>query len=255
MRGFQRVVMWLVVTGCTVPDKAAVPDPQLTERHGTRRDTVGEQAPPLRLERPAMVRFHMERHFDDLRTIERLLVAGKLDEATTLAHLLTRSASDPALAVWKDEAERVAVAASTVEHASTLDQALRREPTIAAACAACHERTHAQPTFTTHPPPPDRPTAEARMARHQWAVDRLWEGVIGADDLRWNAGLEILATTPLPEMHPKEAAHLQQLAQAALTKPSPTSGDRAAAYGDMLATCAACHATRHTPRGAAVEHP
>src|SRR5512140_2928154 len=130
MRGFQLVVMWWVVTGCTVPDKAAVPDPELTERHGTRRDTVGEQAPPLRLERPAMVRFHMERHFDDLRTIDRLLVAGKLDEATTLAHLLTRPASDPALAMWKDEAERVAVAASTVEHASTLDQALRREPTI-----------------------------------------------------------------------------------------------------------------------------
>ena len=60
MRGSHLVVMLLVVTGCTVPDKAAVPDPRLTERHGTRRDTADDQAPPLRLEHPAMVRFHME---------------------------------------------------------------------------------------------------------------------------------------------------------------------------------------------------
>jgi cytochrome c553 len=254
MRICQPLVMLVLAAGCTPPDEAAFPDPRLAQRHTTRRDAADEQGATPRLERPGMVRFHMERHFDDLRTVERLLVAGKLGEATTLAHMLTRPANDPGLATWKDEAGRVAAAATAVEHASTLDQALQREPLIGAACGACHERTHARLRFTTAPAPPDRPGPEARMARHQWAVDRLWEALVGADELRWTAGLQILATTPSPEVQPREAAHLQALARAALTSPSSSASSRATVYGDMLATCAACHATRPMSVGAAA-HP
>ena len=258
MTVYHRLMMLVAVVGCSHPDEPAFSDLQFVQRHATRSEPGDHPAP--RLERPAMVRFHMERHFDDLHTIERLLVAGKLPEATTLAHMLTRPANDPGLAMWKDEAARVAAAASEVEHATTLDQALRREPRIAAACAACHERTRAHPMFTTAPVPPDRPSPavrpEVEMARHQWAVDRLWEGMIGASEERWRAGLEILAADPLPVSQPDDAAHLQQLARAALARPPSSVADRATSYGDMLVACAGCHATRSALRvGRSAEHP
>src|SRR5690606_31053111 len=38
----------------------------------------------------ARVKYHMRQRFNDVRTIERMLVAGKLEEARTLAFMLAR---------------------------------------------------------------------------------------------------------------------------------------------------------------------
>ena len=88
------------------------------------------------------------------------------------------------------------------------------------------------------------------MARHAWAVDRLWEGMIGPDDDRWAAGLDVLAATPLPFTPltdaPALAAGLRELARAQLANRSATGlDDRARAYGEILVMCAACHTSLH----------
>ena len=211
----------LLCGACAPPRTAVVDDDVLIERH----------VQPVVESTTAIVEAgRMRRRFDDLHALERLLVGGKLDEATTLAYLL----DDPDLG-------GVDAAARAVANAPSLDQALRREPMIAAGCATCHERTHAHVGFTFRGAPRNRPTLDAQRARHRWAVDRLFEAMVGPDDDRWRAGLEILATTPL-EMRPTEAMQLQGLARAALAAPS--SGDRTTSYGDLLTTCAACHARR-----------
>ena len=38
-------------------------------------------------------KYHMRQHFNDLRTIERMLVAGKLDDAKLLAYMIARPSS------------------------------------------------------------------------------------------------------------------------------------------------------------------
>jgi len=196
----------------------------------------------------ALVRYHMQRHFEDLRTVERLLVSGNLDDAKALAFMLSKSEADPGLAPWAAQSREVVSAARALAAARNVDEALRREARVAAACGDCHLRTYDMPMF--EPPaiaPPDRHTVAARMARHQWAVDRIWESMVGASDQHWRAGLDVLATTPLPFAEVPDAAalgnRLQVLARAALAKRGKsTSAGRATTYGELLVTCERCHA-------------
>src|SRR5690606_33945669 len=90
--------------------------------------------------------------------------------------------------------------------------------------------------------PPDQPTIAAQMARHQWAVDRLWESLIGASDEHWRAGLYVMATAHFPGTDkPELATRLQELARAALDMPDTSLDTRGARYAELLVTCAGCH--------------
>jgi mono/diheme cytochrome c family protein len=197
----------------------------------------------------------MRMHFDDLRSVERLLVAGKLEDAKALAYMVTVPPKDPGIASWAAGTARVVDAATKLTIAPGIDEACRRVARVAEACAECHVRNPKRPSFVRTSAPPDLPTPAARMARHQWAVDRLWEGVVGPIDESWRAGLQVLSTTPLPFSRltdaPVLASHLQKRAAEALI-PDATDGvaDRARAYGEMLVTCAACHSTLKGPAGA-----
>ena len=124
---------------------------------------------PVRFDKPAMVQFHMRRQLDDLRKVERLLIAGKLDEARTRAAALTLTAPDPGMARWQREVDAVTEAARALVAAPSIDEACRREARVAEACAQCHLDTQKLPVFAVPViPPPDDPAPAARMARHQW---------------------------------------------------------------------------------------
>jgi cytochrome c553 len=225
-----RCMLALAVLGLVVGDSAAA------DREPTAR-------PPVLTDR-ALVRYHMRRHFEDLKAVERLLVSGDLDNAKALAFMLSKPEADPGLKPWAAEAREVSYAAHGLAAARGLDEALRREPRIAAACADCHTRTGALLTFEPLRDPPD---AGSRMARHQWAVDRLWEGMVAPSDERWRAGLDVLATTPVPPTAALDAralgVQLQALAASARDKRAKLSSrTRASLYGDMLVVCGRCHA-------------
>jgi hypothetical protein len=84
------------------------------------------------------------------------------------------------------------------------------------------------------------------MLRHRWAADRLWEGIIGGNDEPWRAGLDVLAAPPLEwaKFAPGRTEHankLRRLAENARRNKAADLAGRATAYGEMLATCAACH--------------
>jgi hypothetical protein len=86
------------------------------------------------------------------------------------------------------------------------------------------------------------------MARHVWAIARVREGVVGAADEPWQAGLDVLAQAPLPwsEAQADRVGLAQSLHDAASharkRAGTDTWADRATSYGELLATCAACHA-------------
>ena len=106
-----------------------------------------------------------------------------------------------------------------------------------------------QPEFRPSQPPPDQPTLEARMLRHRWATERLWEGIVGGSDDAYRAGLDVLAVTPLPFKQVSEQAGLARQLQRAAEQARKTMAkddvdERARRYGEMLVTCAACHATQ-----------
>jgi cytochrome c553 len=233
-----RTAAWLVLAACA--RDAPQPESPALQPHAAR-ETPAAPAPPAR-ELPVAVRYHMRAHFDDLRGVERLLIAGKLDEGTTLAYMLVRRTDELALPRWAVHAARVSDAAQRLTRATALDEALRREARVAAECASCHSDLGIAPVFARVPMlPPDAPTQVARMARHAWAADRLWEGLVGGDDARWTRGLAVLADTPVEPT--ALATQLQRRAREQLdTRDLSPPDARAAAYGEMLVTCATCHA-------------
>ena len=158
-----------------------------------------------------MARFHMHESLPLFGAIEHLLVHGKLDEARDLARSIGVAPDEAGLSAWATQAALVRDRATALANATSVDDACRRAAKLAEACARCHVDTNAVPEFRVPPElPPDRPTVEARMTRHLWAVERVREGVIGAVDEPWRAGLDVLAQAPLP--WPAEDAERARLA-------------------------------------------
>ncbi|HET9623412.1 MAG TPA: hypothetical protein VFP84_18695, partial [Kofleriaceae bacterium] len=153
------------------------------------------------------------------------------------------------LSAWSAQAAVVRERATAVGTAATVEEACQRTASLAAACARCHAETGVSPEFRAPPAaPPDRPTIDARMTRHVWAVERIREGVIGGDDSAWRAGLDVLAQAPLPWRASDGArgALAKQLHDVA-DRARHRAPDRARTYGELLVTCAACHATATPP--------
>jgi cytochrome c553 len=211
--------------------------------------TDDRQPPPSeRFERDMIVRFHMHENFDLLRTIEKLLVRGRLDEARSLARAIAEAPDEPGLGPWAKQAMVVRDRAAALANAKDSAEACRLEARLAEACASCHAEAGVIPELrSAKRVPPDQPTIEARMARHLWATDRLWEGIVGAADESWRDGLDVLAAAPLdaPQITGERSAFARQLQrqadQARRTQRNPLA-ERARAYGEILVTCTGCHA-------------
>lgn len=197
-------------------------------------------------------RHAMREHVEDLRAIERHLLHGDLELARLHAYMLTRPTPD--LDASSSDARELVRAASAVASAPTVEDAIRAEAHVITACATCHQ-SHALPTPKLPPrAPPDRPTLEAQMARHQWAADRLWEGIVLPSDVHFKMGLYVLANTnviALATDRPALARRLRDQAAAAYARPPRDLAARATTYGDVMMTCWSCHAARGAPRPAA----
>lgn len=223
-----------LVAACT-PSAAAGP--------GTGSGSAGSDI-SSRFEHDMIVRMHMHENFGLVRAIEHLLVRGKLDDAKQLARGIAEAPDEPGAAPWAAEAARVRERAAAIAGAATLDAALHDVAKLGAACAACHVASGATPDLADVPrPPPDRDEVAARMARHRWATDRLWEAVIAPSDAEWKTGLDVLSAAPLPasELGKDRGPLAKRLQRAADAARTARPEDRARAYGDLLATCAACH--------------
>lgn len=223
----------LVLTACSQTSYA---NPQVD---------LPEPPKPVQLDRPAVVQFHMRTHLDDLKAVQRHLIAGKLDDAQAAAFMLTKPANDPGLAQWQMQTDRVVTEAKALTDAKTVTDGCKRLARVAEACAECHVRTQTAPVFPAATAPPTED-----VGRHAWAVDRLWEGMVAGTDGPWVSGLEVLAGSPIPATTLTEgstlAARLQQQATTALDRhrsQSETLDSRSATYGEMLVTCAACHSS------------
>lgn len=204
-------------------------------------------------ERASLVQLHMADHYADLRLMQRALVAGELTEVRDYATALALDRSDPELAAWADQLARMREAAAALAAAPDVPGACRREPALAAVCGNCHLETGAQLPLVDDGPPADNGSTPVRMARHQWAADRLWRALIVPSNRAWQDALDVLADTPLPldelavDVRADERARLNELARRLQTtardgRPITDPAARASAYGELLVTCAACHA-------------
>ena len=155
-------------------------------------------------------------------------------------HAITTAPPPPELAPFADQ---VRAAAATGSDAATLLEVGLATARMGAACGSCHQVAATGPLF----PSQDLPAGgeiDAHMARHQWAVDSMWEGLLAPNEHRWRSGAYAFMESPLGgEPVPGGAQSWMQrvhaLGESGLDAVAPEQ--RATLLGELLATCALCH--------------
>ncbi|CAN5899043.1 hypothetical protein BH11MYX2_BH11MYX2_11100 [soil metagenome] len=196
------------------------------------------------------VQSRMHLRFAAAQQTEQAIAASDLERARTNAHVISELDEPEALAVWQPYIVDIRNAARQVESAGDVIAAAHTMGTLGMKCAQCHVAIKARVKFPEQPRPSDDPKLAPQMLGHQWAAVQMWEGLIGPSNERWNAGAQALtavplnivaqATTPAFAGDVDDVARIRLYARRAV---KATSDDaRAAVFGDLLATCAHCHA-------------
>ncbi len=200
----------------------------------------------------------MHDQFAAMKGVHTALIAGDLATAKRHGADLQRLTATGELGAWEARISFVRERADLLVAAETPAAARRVATELATYCADCHMFNAAESLFVAGPLPDDDGSLRVRMARHQWASESLWLGLIAPSSDRWREGLAVIASPPAePESigaDPVRRADFERLAQrlADLAKqaaPLPGQGDRAQALADIMDVCAACHVmSRPVPR-------
>ena len=167
-------------------------------------------------------------------------------EAAFLRDLRVEGSDDP---VWVSQLEAMHAAAARLAEATDLPEAGRRLAAVARTCGDCHAALGG-PRPMVAALPSEGPGIHPRMQRHLWAIARLWDGLIVPSDAAWKVGASVLADAPLePELYtPGKEPELAVSALASSVRDlalkariADSGADRGAVYGELMATCAACH--------------
>ncbi len=201
-------------------------------------------AQPNYPEAVAAAQQRMHERFGALARAQQALMHGDLDrvhaEATTLGTL-----DEPdVLAQWKPHVAAIRERAAIVHDAADPMAAGHAIAEVARRCASCHQASHAKLVWAEEPPPADRARLAAVMNSHQYAAARMWEGLIGPSDARWLDGARRLAVAPIAITAESSALGIaDDVAKVhVFARRAAEVKDRAQLYGDLLATCAHCHA-------------
>jgi cytochrome c553 len=203
-------------------------------------------AQDVRAENETDVATHMHEHLGRISTIKSLIIMGNLEGIREPAiWLADHEAVDGLPANFDGFVGLMRQYAREVNNASDLKSAAISVSGMAKTCSSCHLANGVEIEFGYDQIPTEWSDTVSHMQRHQWAADRLWEGLIGPSDTAWQRGIDMLTDVPL-QSAAQESGAIDQLArrthvlawQGAIAK-TPT--DRSELYGEMLGLCAECH--------------
>lgn len=142
------------------------------------------------------------------------------------------------------ESPHIAALAGKVADAESVAEAALAIAQVGEACGACHESNRVRPQFLGTNPAPKGDSLIARMGRHIWAADRMWEGLIAHSPDAWQRGAKALGRENIfhadsAEIDADRIKAVQEIARRAAT-PQPWK-KRAVIYGEFLAACSGCH--------------
>ena len=206
---------------------------------------------------------HMQDHFSAIQKIQRAIVAGNLDEAKKQANWLEKHRRHDAIDSWEPHLDRVRGSARKLAQATTLPQAAMITANLAYQCGSCHLHRTAITTFGWTAAPTAKNTFADKMRSHQWAADRLWEGLASPSDSVWQQGAAALADTPIPVEEILRVSNLMNNPAASKTirtlgkqvhalgqeaRSTKEREKRADLYGELLKTCSSCHSLAQPPK-------
>ncbi len=189
----------------------------------------------------------MRAHAKDAELIRRAIIKGEPQEAgkpaDSLIHLLDEEQLPSS---WNAPVERMLASTRRVKDSSDTAGAAAALADVGTSCGWCHQRLGGpSPSFSEAPE--DDGSLAARMRRHVWATERLWEGLYAPSSRAWKAGAQVLKNASFPKevldkggVYAKSAA--KEFGKVAVRIPKVhRSTDRAAVYAELLGTCASCH--------------
>lgn len=182
---------------------------------------------------------HMYAHLDRTGELHDALVRGDLDRAITPATWIAthqeRQDFTGRSAYFQDAMRAFA---AEVRDSNTLHDAAYAAARLGQTCGDCHRENEVEPRFLIGTAlPPTGGGAKAEMARHVWASERMWEGLVGPGDLGWNSGAEALVGGWLNTR--ELVRQIYDLGGKART--AANSSERAELYGEFLHSCNECH--------------
>lgn len=222
--GLALTVLLIAVAGCSAPEPPPPSEPTFTE-----------------MNKVAL----MEQHYVAAITAHDMLIRNDLPSFRKhLAELATQSLPDHAPATWAAGHEKMQTAAARAADAKTLAASGAVMGSIVEACGSCHEALGQGPVYREPAPPTSDDPLKERMLAHQWATERLWEGVTDPWDDAWRRGAQAVAKSAVfpPDAPPAQLEQEKALRAAGDDAMLATTlSARAQSYGRVLATCAGCH--------------
>jgi cytochrome c556 len=190
---------------------------------------------------------HMFAHFMQVGVIQSAIVSGDVGATRGPARWLASHQAEQFPAAAEPALEQMRAEARIILAQDELTEIARSLARMGTACGNCHRVTDGGPHLKLGEAPPLTSAPEEHMNRHIWAVDRLWEGIIGPSDASWAAGAAALVGAPLTfgaggatsDQADQLARKVHDLATRATAATDPK--DRAAVYGELLQTCTLCH--------------
>lgn len=189
-------------------------------------------------------------HFKAAADVLAAVIRGDLEGVKEPATWLAKH-DEPDLPEGADAFSRELLrAAQRAAEATTIEAAGIATGRLAAACGSCHReyRPGMEPTEHAEPAGGADDDIGMYMVRHVWAAERLWEGLVLPSDAAWEAGADVFAAVPMatedlafenPEGVRALVKRTYELGRRAGLQTEPSL--RARTYGELLASCAACH--------------
>ncbi len=218
-------------------------------RTGDDRAPSEERLAPASDEGSALTAL-MDTHYEiAIRAHEALLHAELEDFRSQLALLAKQELPSESPREWLPLYEALQAAASAGTEARDIDSAASAFAPVVLACGNCHSTLGEGPAYRDSTPSAGSNALQNAMLDHEWAAERLWEGVTGPSDNAWQRGADALAATDIfgdqgeavliSEFVRERDRHLHELAESA--KIASALDERADLYARMLSTCGECH--------------
>ena len=189
---------------------------------------------------------HMNEHFARGTMIQTAVINGDLAMARHNAGWLVEH--PPIKGIPADAEVPMREASRMVLEATELSGAAAGVGNIGAACGTCHLSQGVNPGIESVVDMEYGVSLPARMARHQWGVDRMWEGLVNPSSSLWIQGAEALLESPLSGSgggdetgHLIDALGQEVFDLANRARKTRGQAKRGELYGELLTTCAVCH--------------
>ncbi|MEO0592970.1 MAG: hypothetical protein AAFZ38_05265 [Myxococcota bacterium] len=185
-------------------------------------------------------RLQMHQSLVGMDAIKDAIIEGDLELATSHARPIIDDVFENAPEGWRPYLDEFQGAGAEIADATSLNDAAYQLARMGMACGGCHRAVGVTISL-----PQGKPELEPNpMRRHQWAVDKMWDGLVVPSDDAWVEGATAVASAPLiPEQFSDGAIArwedtVHRLGGEAASQRGET---RASSFGELLTTCSECH--------------